>query len=103
MKYLKIAIFSALSLLMMNCASGLTQEEMERQHQADTSVSGLLFENGLEEKASYNVRKDSSVKILFDKTVGWAEYTMIVNKLREDKHISSVYAEQDGAEVCPLR
>lgn len=101
MKYALTLIFSF--LLLNGCASGLTQAEIETQNKADIVVSEVLFDKQMEEKASYFVRKDGSVKILFAKDVSFIDYNEVVNQLRKSDAIRSVYAEKDGEQVCPLK
>ncbi len=90
-------------LLLTACQSNeLSPEEIALQDAADERVSSLLFEQNLDNHASYNVHKDGSVIIRFDRNVSSERYTDIVQKLRAAPEISSVYAEQGGQQVCPL-
>jgi len=81
----------------------LTKEEVENQNKSSEIVTGILFENDLDESASYNIRKDGYVVIKFDSSVSEKTYTEIVNQLRSSPAIVGVWAEQSGVEVCPLR
>jgi hypothetical protein len=81
----------------------VSPEQLARQDAADTAVAGLLFENGLDQMASYNVRPDGFVVIKFGDSVSSTTHNDIVGKLREDPRIKGVYAEQAGSEVCPLQ
>lgn len=103
MRYL-LVILTALSLLTA-CDSQhtLTKEEMAVQNQASVAVSEILFDSGLDTKASYNVRKDGHVEIEFVKNVSMIDYTLAVEKMRKNSSIKSVYAVQSGSEVCPLK
>ena len=78
----------------------ISEEEMKVQNAASEAVSGLLFDNELDNLASYNVRKDGHVVIKFHESVKSETYTDIVTKLRNTPGIKSVYAEQSGKEVC---
>ena len=90
-------------LLLTACQSNvLSPEEIALQDAADERVSSLLFEHNLDNHASYNVHKDGSVIIRFDRSVSAESYTDMVQKLRAVPEISSVYAEQGGQQVCPL-
>ena len=86
------------------CASqqSLTPEEMAIQNRADAVVSNLLFEEELDQGASYNVRKDGFVVIKFAKSVPSDTYTRVVEMLRSSSDIRGVRAEQGGREVCKL-
>ncbi|MEA3404436.1 MAG: hypothetical protein U9R28_01715 [Pseudomonadota bacterium] len=92
-------------LLVSGCGSDntLTKQEMQIQSNADIAVSELLFDAGLDNQASYNVRKNGHVEIEFTKGVSMIDYTLIVEKLRKHPGIASVYAVQSGSEVCPLK
>jgi hypothetical protein len=81
----------------------LTKEEIENQNKSSEIVTGVLFNNDLDETASYNIRKDGYVVILFDSSVPENKYTEAVNQLRSSPGIPGVWAEQSGVEVCPLR
>jgi len=92
-------------LLISSCGSdnALTKEEMQVQSNADIAVSELLFDAGLDNQASYNVRKNGHVDIEFTKGVSMIDYTLVLEKLRKHPGIASVYAVQTGSEVCPLK
>ncbi len=81
----------------------LTKEEVENQNKSSEIVTGILFDNDLDESASYNIRKDGYVVIQFDSSVSENKYTNVVNQLRSNHLITGVWAEQSGVEVCPLR
>lgn len=91
-----------ITLLLSACGGGnaLTKKEMAIQTKADNTVSTILFDNDLSETASYNVKKDGSVVIKFAESVSSKNYTKVVDLLRSNKAVNSVYAEQSGAEVC---
>lgn len=105
MKYKTYMIVVSLSLSILGCSSKniLTKNEIENQNKSSEIVTNILFENDLDEKASYSVRKDGKIIIQFDASVSPKTYTEIVNKLRESPVIPAVKAEQSGLEVCPLR
>ena len=81
----------------------LTKEEIENQNTSSQVVTDVLFENDIDETASYNIRKDGYVVIQFDSSVPEKKYTEIVDQLRSNNSIPGVWAEQSGVEVCPLR
>ena len=91
-------------ILLSACAETnvLTKKEMETQSKADAVVAGALFDNDLNEQASYNISKKGSVTIKFTEAVKSKDYTKIVNLLRSNTSINGVYAEQSGNEVCGL-
>ncbi len=59
----------------------LTVEEIAIQNAADAEVAAVLFEYEMDNHASYNVHKDGSVIIKFDKSVSSQAYTSIVDIL----------------------
>ena len=81
----------------------LTKEEIENQNNSSKVVTDVLFENDLDQTASYNIRKDGYVVIQFDSSVSEKKYTEVVNQLRSNSSILGVWAEQSGVEICPLR
>lgn len=105
MPYIRVLLMAFIASLMSACGTDnvLTKEEMIIQANADSAVSEILFESGLDSKASYNVRKDGSVKIEFAKSVSMIDYTLVVEQLRAHQAIKSVAAEQSGSAVCILR
>ena len=98
--FLSFLVFTFLILSGCGSEDILTRKEIETQNKADAVVSGILFEHDMNDLASYNVKKDGSVVIKFADTVSLFDYTEVVNKLRRNKSIKSVYAEQSGREVC---
>ncbi len=99
-----IFISSFVITVLTACQSNeLTTEEIATQNAADAEVSAILFEHELDSHASYNVHKDGSVIIRFDKSVSSTAYTSVVNLLRTKEEINGVYAKQSGYEVCPLK
>lgn len=98
-----------LLLPLMTCLFGCTatntisKEEINNQNNASQIVTEVLFENDIDENASYNIRKDGYVVIQFDSSVSEMKYTRVVDQLRSDRMITGVWAEQSGVEVCPLR
>jgi len=99
-----VVVFAG-SLWLGGCAQGnvISVQERAQQDAADAAVAQLLFDRELTDSASYNVKKDGHVVIRFDRSVSASAYADIVGRLRRDPNIASVYAEQAGAEVCPLR
>lgn len=91
-------------LMLSACASDsvISESEMQTQNRADAVVSSLLFEHGLDEKATYSVHKDGSVVIRFGKAVPFLVYNEVVQGLRDNPAVKGVYAEQEGKEVCGL-
>ena len=101
--FVALTLASLLGLTACTPSNVLTIEEIKIQNAADRVVAETLFERGLENTASYHVRKDGFVALHFDKSVTDSRFTDIVNTLRADPAISGVYAEQEGKEVCPLK
>lgn len=95
-----IALLTALAACSSNDV--LTKEEIRIQNAADAEVANVLFDRELTDTASYNVHKNGHVVIRFDESVKSAVYTEVVDTLRANAAIKSVYAEQAGKEVCAL-
>lgn len=93
-----------LSAFLIGCAADnvLTKQEIVVQGKADAVVANVLFDNDLNEKASYNVSKTGSVTIKFAESVKEKDYTKVVNLLRNNTDVNSVFTEQSGREVCGL-
>ena len=103
MKYKTYFLFFTLSFLLSCSADNvLTKKEMQIQSKADAIVANMLFDNDLNDKASYNISKTGSVTIKFADSVKEKNYTKIVNLLRSNKSVDGVFAEQSGSEVCGL-
>ncbi|GMR05651.1 MAG: hypothetical protein BMS9Abin25_0226 [Gammaproteobacteria bacterium] len=104
MQLIKTVSTSIILLFLVGCMSDkvLTQDEVENQNKAADVVSSVLFENDLDELASYNIRKDGYVVIMFDDTVSEKKYAEVVRLLRSSADIKGVRAEQFGAEVCGI-
>jgi len=101
----KILWTLALTVSIGSCTADnvLTKEEIENQDATSQVVTNVLFENDIDEAASYNIRKDGYIVIQFDSSVPEGKYTKVVNQLRSSNSIIGVWAEQSGVEVCPLR
>ncbi len=101
--YLWIALF--MIVVVSGCANqhSLTKEELANQSRVDAMVSSTLFENELDEEASYNIHRDGFVMIRFAETVPFEKYNHVVDILRSNKSIKGVRAEQSGREVCPIK
>lgn len=101
----KILLVSILITGVSGCTAEnvLTETEVINQNNSSQVVTDVLFENDVDEMASYNIRKDGYVVIQFDSSVSEQKYTKVVNQLRVNKIITGVLAEQSGVEVCPLQ
>ena len=96
-----ILLITSLSLLTACGETNvLTKKEIAIQSKADAYVSGVLFDNDMSERASYKVKQDGTVVIKFEESVSPKQYTNVVNLLRSNKAIDTVYAEQSGNAVC---
>ena len=103
---MKITTVLILTLSLLSACSNpdiLTKKEMAIQGKADSVVANILFNNDMNDKASYNVSKKGAVTIKFSESVSEKKYTKIVNLLRSNKSVDAVYAEQSGNEVCGIR
>ena len=99
-----LLIFGLASLVLTACVdqNTLTSEQMELQGKADNAVAGILFENEIDTKASYNIHKDGFVVIKFHESVPEEVYTRTVDEMRSNTLISGVDAWQGGRNVCVL-
>lgn len=104
MQFFKAILTSILLLFLVGCVTDmeLTQDEIENQNKASAVVSEVLFEHDLSDSASYNIRKDGYVVIIFDDNVSDKNYTEVVRLLRTNVDIKGIRAEQFGVEVCGL-
>ncbi|BBP45802.1 hypothetical protein THMIRHAS_11750 [Thiosulfatimonas sediminis] len=80
----------------------LTEQEMGVQQAADAATALIIFDNQLDQQASYIVDATGRVHIKFTEQVSFVDYNRVVEQMRSDANIRSVYAEQSGSEVCPL-
>lgn len=80
----------------------LTNKEVENQNQASLAITGTLFDNDIDETATYSIDKEGHVDISFDKSVSEETYTKVVTELRKNPLINGVWASQGGVQVCPL-
>jgi hypothetical protein len=81
----------------------LSKEEQANQSRVDSLVSSVLFDNELDEEASYNIHRDGYIVIKFAESVPFAKYNHVVDVLRSNKTIKGLRAEQSGKEVCPIK
>ena len=104
MNIIQTVSISILLVFLAGCVTDevLSEDELENQNRASAAVSSILFEHDLDDSASYNIRKNGYVIIIFDDTVSDEKYTAIVNLLRSNTAIKGVRAEQFGVEVCGL-
>lgn len=104
MRKYRVFIAALLVIQLTGCASeqALTQQERQTQGSADAAVAGILFENNLDQAASYRVHPDGSVVVKFGDSVSSSTYNKVVDQLRSNPAIHGVRAEQNGVEVCSL-
>ncbi len=99
---LKITLVLSLSV---GCTSEqlISEADRERQYRIDSVIAQTLFEDDLDQLASYKIRNDGTVVIKFSPTVPRPHYTRVVDSLRAHPAIDKLYAEQGGQQVCRLR
>ncbi|MBO1925949.1 hypothetical protein J3998_00035 [Thiomicrorhabdus sp. 6S2-11] len=98
-------VFSAIAVSGCNqnpLYDSLTEKEVAIQHAADAATASILFANEMDNQASYIVDGSGHVHIKFVGEVRFSDYNRVVEQLRADSQIRSVFAEQSGSEVCPL-
>lgn len=109
--FFKTVIISSLSLFAVLNLQGcnqnplqqsLTEQELALQQAADAATATILFDNELDQYASYIVDGTGYVHIKFSSSVNFVDYNRVVAQMRANPKISKVYAEQSGSEVCPL-
>lgn len=93
-----------LAFLMVSCSNQevLTEKERAKQLSIDNLVSETLFQNNLEEDASYHIDGKGHVQINFEPLVPTSLSDRIVHQLRAEPLIKSVTAKQNGQTICPL-
>jgi hypothetical protein len=72
------------------------------QMEAEAAVSNLLFDEGME-NASFKVRSDGYVDILFGAAVSDADYSRLLEKLRTHPDIKGVLAGKSTSNYCPIK
>jgi hypothetical protein len=72
------------------------------QSEADAAVAAILFEQNME-NASYNVRPDGFVDILFGPAVLDSEYSRLLNLLKHHPDIPGVLAGKGKSNYCPIK
>ena len=104
MNFYKTTLLSIFIFTIYGCSTGnyVTKEEIVNQNNASEAVTNTLFNNDLDEAATYSISKEGHVDINFDKSVPEQTYTSVVTQLRKNSYIKSVWATQGGVEVCPL-
>ncbi|MCB1775171.1 MAG: hypothetical protein KDI88_16275 [Gammaproteobacteria bacterium] len=101
-KMLFCLVFAAVVLTGCVDQQSLTEEEIANQNRVDAIVTNVLFDNELDEAASYNIHKDGFLVIKFAETVPFEKYNHVVETLRSNGQMNGVRAEQGGREVCPV-
>ena len=94
-----------ITVLLANCSTGgneVSKEEMLLQEKATNALTEILFDHGLDEKSSFEVKKDGFVNLRIQGLVAIKTYTKAIKALREHKDIKGVHAKKGGVEVCPL-
>jgi hypothetical protein len=91
---MKKALIPLLFCLALPCWAGQTEAEI--------AVSNLLFDEGME-NASFKVRSDGFVDILFGSAVSDADYSRLLEKLRAHPDIKGVLAGKSTRNYCPIR
>lgn len=92
----------ALLLFLFSLASCLISLSWAGQLEAEAAVSNLLFDEGME-NASFKVRADGFVDILFGAAVSDTDYVRLLDKLRAHPDIKGVLAGKSSGNYCPIR
>ncbi|MDH3353842.1 MAG: hypothetical protein OEL79_01360 [Chromatiales bacterium] len=102
--FIKISGLLFITLLLSSCAgpNELSKEEIIIQQNATDALTQILFENDLDENASFEVEKNGFVNLRIQGLVAIKTYTHAIDELRAHKDIHGVRAEQGGIEICPL-
>lgn len=72
------------------------------QAEADAAVASVMFDQGTE-NASYSVRRDGFVDILFGAAVSEREYIRLVELLKRQPDIKGVLAGRGKSNFCPIK
>jgi YbbR domain-containing protein len=103
--FIRISALFFITLLLANCSTNsneVTQEEILIQEKATNALTEILFDHGLDEKSSFEVKKDGFVNLRIQGLVALKTYTKAIKALRAHKDIKGVHAKKGGVEVCPL-
>ena len=72
------------------------------QAESEEAVTNILFEEDMQ-NASYSLRSNGYVDILFGPSVSDADYARILNKLKTHPNIPGVLAGKGKSDYCPTR
>jgi hypothetical protein len=72
------------------------------QMEAESAVSNLLFDEGME-NATFKVRSDGFVDILFGVALSDADYSRILEKLRTHPDIKGFLAGKSTSNYCHIK
>jgi hypothetical protein len=72
------------------------------QDEAETAVGNMLFNENME-NASFKVRSNGFVDILFGAAVSDADYIRLVEKLRAHPDIKGVLPGKSTSNFCPIK
>lgn len=72
------------------------------QEEADAAVAGILFAQDME-NVSYTVRRGGYVDILFGAAVSDADYSRLLELLRNHPDIAGVLAGRGNTNYCPIK
>jgi len=103
--FMRILSLFFIILLLASCSTNsneLTKEEVLIQQKATNALTEILFEHELDEKSSFEVKKDGFVNLRIQGLVAIKTYTKAIKALRTHKDIKGVHAKKGGVEVCPL-
>jgi hypothetical protein len=95
-------VIASIIIILAGCSNPnvVTSEERALEDKVDNAVNNILFSHDMEALASYNIRKNGQVRIMFADEVGYKQYKAVVDVMRAHPDIPSVRAEQAGMEVC---
>lgn len=92
MKYLLATVFTL--ILVKSAFAGANESE--------TAVARILFDADME-NASYSVRRDGFVDILFGPSVSDTEYAKLLDQLKNHPDIPGVLPGRGMSDYCPVK
>lgn len=72
------------------------------QAESEDAITSILFDEDMQ-NASYSLRSNGFVDILFGPSVSDADYSRILNRLKSHPDIPGVLAGKGKSDYCPTR
>ncbi len=92
---MKLLLAALLTLILSNTAQAGANE-------SEAAVARILFDADME-NASYSIRRDGFVDILFGPSVSDTEYAKLLDQLKTHPDIPGVLPGRGAGDYCPIR